>query len=141
MNKFTAAVIKNIRLSHGLTQEKLAEVIERSPGHVGMLEQGRATPSYAVMQKLINEFDIDASLFFGGSRRDAESISVAVIKAVQNMPSEVQECVRLYANVVDQFSKIIRNASESDSVDEAPEDDAFAVDASTDDTVILLQEE
>ena len=130
MNKYTAAVIKNVRLSHGLTQEKLAEVIERSPGHVGMLEQGRATPSYEVMQKLINEFDIDASLFFGGSRRDAESISVAVIKAVQNMPSEVQECVRLYANVVDQFSKIIRDASQSDNADDASADDALADNAS-----------
>ena len=111
MSKRVSTVIKNIRLSHGLTQERLAEVIERSPGHVGMLEQGRATPSYEVMEKLINEFDIDANLFFSGTRRDAESISAIITNAVQNMPSEVQECLRLYARVVDQFSNSVRDSN------------------------------
>jgi transcriptional regulator with XRE-family HTH domain len=111
MSSHIATVIKNIRLAHGLTQEQLAEKIERSPGHVGMLEQGRATPSYDVMKKLIYEFDMDANLFFGGTRRDAKSISAVVVQAVENMPSEVKECLRLYAHVVDQFSNDIRNSN------------------------------
>jgi len=113
MSKHIAAVIKNIRLAHGLTQEKLAEVIDRSPGHVGMLEQGRATPSYEVMEKLINKYDLDANLFFKEKRWAAESISAVIAKSVQNMPSEVRECLRLYAHVVDQFSKEIRDSAES----------------------------
>jgi len=111
MSKHIASIIKNIRLAHGLTQEKLAEVIDRSPGHVGMLEQGRATPSYEVMEKLINEFDVDANLFFGRTRREAESISTVIAQTVQNMPSEVQECLKLYAHVFDQFSKEVRASS------------------------------
>jgi len=105
MSKNISSIIKNIRLAHGLTQEKLAEVIERSPGHVGMLEQGRATPSYEVMEKLIEKYDLDANLFFGRASRDAELISAAMIEAVQGMPYEVRECLRLYINFVDQFSK------------------------------------
>ena len=116
MSKHIASIIKNIRLAHGLTQEKLAEVIDRSPGHVGMLEQGRATPSYEVMEKLITEYDLDANLFFKGTRRDAESISAVITNAVQNMPLEVQECLKLYAHVVDQFSKEIRDSGDKNNI-------------------------
>jgi len=112
MSKHIANVIKNIRIAHGLTQEQLAEMIDRSPGHVGMLEQGRATPSYDVMEKLITEFDVDANLFFGGAPRDAESISMGIVQTVQNMPSQVQECLMLYAQIIDQFSKGVRGSNE-----------------------------
>ena len=108
MSRNIADVIKSIRVANGLTQEKLAEVIERSPGHVGMLEQGRAIPSYDVMEKLVNKFGIDANIFFGGIPSDAESISANVVQAVQNMPDEVRECLKLYTQVVDQFSRAVK---------------------------------
>jgi len=36
-----------------------------------------------------------------------------IAKSVQNMPLEVQECLRLYAHVVDQFAKEVRDSSEN----------------------------
>jgi len=113
MSNTIATIIKSIRLAHGLTQEQLAELIDRSPGHVGMLEQGRATPSYDVLVKLVQNFKIDANLLFDGSRQDAESISAGIIRAVENMPAEVRECLRLYTHIVDQFSKEIKGSVEN----------------------------
>ena len=50
--------IQAIRKSHGYTQEKLAEAIECSPRYIGDIEQDRSKPSYEVLVKLCNLFNI-----------------------------------------------------------------------------------
>ena len=105
MSKHVATFVKLIRLANGITQEKLAEVIKRTPGHVGMLEQGRALPSYEVMEKLVKKYKLDANLFFDDAWLDAQAIDAGFANVVKNMPDEVREQFRNYIYAVDWFSK------------------------------------
>lgn len=50
--------IQTIRRTHGYTQEKLAEAIECSPRYIGDIEQDRSKPSYEVLVKFCNLFNI-----------------------------------------------------------------------------------
>lgn len=56
--------IQAIRKSHGYTQEKLAEAIECSPRYIGDIEQDRSKPSYEVLVKLCNLFNIGTDDIF-----------------------------------------------------------------------------
>ena len=56
--------IQAIRKSHGYTQEKLAEAIECSPRYIGDVEQDRSKPSYEVLVKLCNLFNIGLDEIF-----------------------------------------------------------------------------
>lgn len=56
--------IQAIRKSHGYTQEKLAEAIECSPRYIGDIEQDRSKPSYEVIVKFCNLFNIGMDEIF-----------------------------------------------------------------------------
>ena len=58
--------IQAIRKSHGYTQERLAEAIECSPRYIGDVEQDRSKPSYEVLVKLCNLFNIGMDEIFSG---------------------------------------------------------------------------
>ena len=49
---------QKIRKSFGYTQEKLAEKIEVSPRYISDVEQDKAKPSYEVLVKMCNIFNI-----------------------------------------------------------------------------------
>ncbi len=56
--------LKEIRRSNGYTQEKLAEAIEVSVRHISDIEQDRAKPSYEVLIKICNLFNIGINQIF-----------------------------------------------------------------------------
>ena len=56
--------IQAIRKSHGYTQERLAEAIECSPRYIGDIEQDRSKPSYEVLVKICNLFNIGLDEIF-----------------------------------------------------------------------------
>ena len=105
MEKHIASTIKGIREKNKLTQEQLAEVIGRTPGYVGMLEQGRGKPSYDVMKTIVDQYDIDANLFFGRTRSDAESMGADFFRLFQYMPAAVKAQFLNYSYVDEQYSE------------------------------------
>ena len=56
--------IQDIRKSNGYTQEKLAEAIEVSVRYVSDIEQDRAKPSYEVLIRICNFFNIGINQIF-----------------------------------------------------------------------------
>lgn len=58
--------IQAIRKSHGYTQERLAEAIECSPRYIGDIEQDRSKPSYEVLVKICNLYNIGLDEIFSG---------------------------------------------------------------------------
>ncbi len=56
--------LKQIRKSNGYTQEKLAEKIEVSVRYVSDIEQDRAKPSYEVLIKICNVFQVTLDQIF-----------------------------------------------------------------------------
>ena len=56
--------LKQIRKSNGYTQERLAEVIECSPRYISDIEQDRSKPSYELLIKICNIFNISLDDLF-----------------------------------------------------------------------------
>lgn len=56
--------IQNIRKSNGYTQERLAEAIEVSVRYVSDIEQDRAKPSYEILIRICNVFNIGINQIF-----------------------------------------------------------------------------
>lgn len=56
--------IKNIRKAFGYTQEELAEKIECSTRYIGDIEQDRSKPSYEVLVRICNTFNIGMDMIF-----------------------------------------------------------------------------
>lgn len=56
--------LKAIRQSHGYTQEKLAEEIEVSTRYISDIEQDKSKPSYDVLIKFCNLFNIGINIIF-----------------------------------------------------------------------------
>lgn len=58
------AKLKALRKSYGYTQEKLSEAIECSTRYIGNIEQDKSKPSYEVLIKICNLFDIGTDTIF-----------------------------------------------------------------------------
>ena len=56
--------IQKIRKSNGYTQEKLAEEIEASVRYISDIEQDKSKPSYEVLIKICNVFQISLDQVF-----------------------------------------------------------------------------
>ena len=56
--------VQNIRKAFGYTQEEMAEKIECSTRYVGDIEQDRSKPSYEVLIKICNTFNIGMDTIF-----------------------------------------------------------------------------
>ena len=58
--------IQKIRKSFGYTQEKLAEIADVPTRYISDVEQDRANPSYEVLIKICNHFNIGLDEVFSG---------------------------------------------------------------------------
>ncbi len=58
------ATLRTLRKSYGYTQEKLAEEIEVSTRYIGDIEQDKAKPSYEILIKICNLYNISLDKIF-----------------------------------------------------------------------------
>lgn len=56
--------LQKIRKSYGYTQEKLAEAVDVSTRYISDIEQDRAKPSYEVLVKICNTYNIGLDSIF-----------------------------------------------------------------------------
>lgn len=56
--------LQALRKSYGYTQEKMAEKIEVSTRYIGDIEQDRAKPSYEILIKICNLYNIGLNQIF-----------------------------------------------------------------------------
>jgi len=73
------SAIQNARLAKGHTQEKLAELLEISPGHVKQLESERRNPSFAVLYKLFYILDLSFDSLFTDSDDEMQELRDKII--------------------------------------------------------------
>jgi len=104
MTNSVAVAFKSIREARGLTQEELAEVLGVTAGHIGMIEQGRARPSYEVMDKFVSIYKFDANILFDNDGYEDETISADLVQTVRNMNPEIKQMLKIYNSTVDQLS-------------------------------------
>ncbi|MDR1230804.1 MAG: helix-turn-helix domain-containing protein [Spirochaetaceae bacterium] len=70
-----AANIKAHRKSRNLTQESLAEMVDTAPTYIAMIESGRRSPSFKMIERIAEAFKIDAPELFSMKSYPAESSS------------------------------------------------------------------
>ena len=73
MNDKLGLIIQERRKLYGLTQEELAEKIEKTPGFIGQIERGICMPSIDTLKQLINILAIDANEIFYNEKPDGLS--------------------------------------------------------------------
>jgi transcriptional regulator with XRE-family HTH domain len=86
-----AANIKARRKSLGLTQEKLAEMINTAPTYIAMIEAERRTPSFNMIERLAKALEIEAPELFSTKNYPTESVS------------------QIHENLLSQFDKFLRS--------------------------------
>ena len=59
--------IRHIRLQHDMTQNEFAASLGISRSALTQLEAGHTKPSFDVLEKLIDQFDVDINDFFNSS--------------------------------------------------------------------------
>ena len=87
-----ASNIKARRKSLGLTQEKLAEMVNTAPTYIAMIEAERRTPSFNMIERLAKALKIDAPKLFSMKNYPSESVS------------------QIHENLLSQFDKFLRAA-------------------------------
>lgn len=98
--KYLGKILKELRLSRNMTQEQMAERIDKSAGAVGQLERGDIYPNYETLAKIIDVLDVDANLFFFKESSQHSDVSGWLTDAFFGMTdSERKEIGSFLANV------------------------------------------
>ena len=66
MAKF-AAIIKNLRIERGITQEQLASLLQVSRSTIGMYETGSREPDFETLEAIADIFNVDMDYLMGRS--------------------------------------------------------------------------
>ena len=94
--------IQEIRKSNGYTQETLAEAIEVSVRHISDIEQDRAKPSYEILIKICNIFNIGINQIFSKYLNKTENktleYSIAGFDKLKTKDKETIENLIMYFN-------------------------------------------
>lgn len=111
MSEHLANTIKEIRVIHGLTQEKLAEIVDKSPAHIGMIEQGKSKPSYEVMEKMIKDLGLEANMFFESTKGNRQLAVAEISRLLEGLSGkQTHSLVQLF-----RFGIEIIKANEDDA--------------------------
>ncbi len=91
--------IQNIRKSKGLTQEKLAELINIEPPSLSYLETGKYAPSIDTLQKLSEVLDVQPWEFYYFSDISDEQKKEELNKALENNPKLLKIIYNFYKSI------------------------------------------
>jgi transcriptional regulator with XRE-family HTH domain len=92
LKSILASNIKSRRKSLGLTQEKLAEMVNTAPTYIAMIEAERRTPSFNMIERLAKALKIESPELFSMKSYPSESVS------------------QIHENLLSQFDKFLRAA-------------------------------
>lgn len=83
-----AAMVKRKRQGMGMSQEQLAEKVEKTAGFIGQLERGEAKPSLDTLRALIQSLGMDANAIFTGSMAADEDCQEIISLMLQMRPEK-----------------------------------------------------
>lgn len=98
--------LQKLRKSFGYTQEKLAEEIEVSTRYIGDIEQDRAKPSYEVLIKICNLYNISLDQIFSEYLNIKENKMVEYgLYGYQNLEDENKKTIDYLINYFNKKQK------------------------------------
>ena len=94
--------LQKLRISHGYTQEKLAELIDCSARYISDIEQDKSKPSYENLVKICNVYKIGLDDIFSEYLKITENkalkYSLSGFEALEQNNKETIEHLILYFN-------------------------------------------
>ncbi len=93
--------IRNIRKSKGLTQEKLAELINIETPSLSYLETGKYAPSIDTLQKLSEVLNVQPWEFYYFTQISDEQKKEELKKALDDNPKLLNIFYKLYKSISD----------------------------------------
>ena len=85
-------IIRKYRIKLHLTQEELAEKIDKSTGYIGQVERNETTPSLDALIVLMNVLNIDANtIFCSKENRTNELLLNELCLRISKLSKEKQE--------------------------------------------------
>ena len=91
--------IKTYRKLNGLTQEKLAEMIEVSTEHLSRIETGAYRPSLLLIEKISEIFNIDESELMFGSIYEINT-NTELVDKIELLPTKKKQAVSLIIDLI-----------------------------------------
>ncbi len=92
--------LRNFRKKHKYTQEKLAELVEITPQHLGVIERGDAFVSAELLEKFSKTLDVPLSTFFysetenSGSDSFLKKVDTAIEKELSAVAARIKNAIR-----------------------------------------------
>lgn len=96
-----ASEMKRRRAEKGLTQEKLAELIDKSSTFIGQLERQTVFPRVETLELIIDYLDLDANYLFGLCSPVDEDCQKMIGLMSQMNPDKRQMLLKIAAVIVD----------------------------------------
>jgi len=78
--------IKTMRMSRGLTQQQLADMIKQSQSSITMYETGRREPEIDVLEAMADVFNVPMSAFMPSDKRDLTVEDYSRLEALHQNP-------------------------------------------------------
>lgn len=93
--------LQTIRKTYGYTQERLAEEIECSTRYIGDIEQDRSKPSYEVLVRICNTFNIGMDEIFSSyldikDRKESDMLLYGFEKLRQNNKDTIVHLIEYF---------------------------------------------
>lgn len=101
MNENFPRVFKELRTANKLTQDDMANFLNISRSSVGMYEQGKREPSYEMMEKIADYFNVDIDYLIG--RKETT-------ERIPTMSNAFNERLEYYLNNSDEINKKVLNS-------------------------------
>lgn len=110
--------IIELRLSKDLTQSELAKELEISPSSIGMYEQGRRKPSFELLEKISDYFNVDMDYLMGRSdiknkyqleiknKTMNANTGKEKLKEIKNEKISEQQLINTISNYLNENSKV-----------------------------------
>lgn len=95
--------IKAFRTEKNLTQEQLSEIIELKPSNMSNIENGKTSPGFSTLCKLISKADIEPNYLLGFLRKDNvpyDSTLLEIIKLVSEPTLEQQQSLKTFLSTL-----------------------------------------
>ena len=83
--------IKTIRKKRQLTQEELAELVDRSVDAISALERGKSLPNFETLERLAEKLDVPIREFFEFEDEESNEQRVALMARVQDVARQLSD--------------------------------------------------
>ena len=93
--------IAKLRTSKHLTQEKLAEMVDRTPNHISKLELAATNPSFEVLVKIAHALSVDLSALFAVEEiKNSQKIKKELMNLINSADDdEIKLLYKLYCAI------------------------------------------